>query len=102
MNFLWCKSNIDQHWQCTRVFEGHEHYVMSIAFNLKDPNTFASASLDKSVKVWSLASGSPNYSLEGKEGHEKGVNCVAYYPGGDKPYLITGSDDKYVLFNYIA
>jgi len=69
---------------------------MSISFNLKDPNTFASASLDKSVKVWSLASGSPNYSLEGKEGHEKGVNCVAYYPGGDKPYLITGSDDKTV------
>ena len=38
--------------------------------------TFASASLDKSVKVWSLGSGEANYTLEG---HERGVNCVSYY-----------------------
>lgn len=23
----------------------------------------------------------------------KGVNCVDYFTGGDRPYLITGSDD---------
>lgn len=28
------------------------------------------------------------------EGHEKGVNCVDYYTGGDKPYLISGADDR--------
>ena len=22
-----------------------------------------------------------------------GVNCIDYYPGSDKPYIITGSDD---------
>ena len=33
-----------------------------------------------------------NFTLEG---HEKGVNCLDYYTGGDKPYLVTGSDDKY-------
>jgi WD40 repeat protein len=38
-------------WQCTRVFEGHSHYVMQICFNPKDPNVFASASLDRSIKV---------------------------------------------------
>jgi coatomer subunit beta' len=38
-------------WQCTRVFEGHAHYVMQICFNPKDPNVFASASLDRSIKV---------------------------------------------------
>ena len=27
-------------------------------------------------------------------GHEKGVNCVDYYSGGDKPYLISGIDDR--------
>ena len=30
------------------------------------------------------------------EGHEKGVNCIDYYHGGDKPYLISGADDRLV------
>jgi coatomer subunit beta' len=28
------------------------------------------------------------------DGHSKGVNCVDYFTGGDRPYLITGSDDQ--------
>eukprot|EP01012_Entosiphon_sulcatum_P011223 TRINITY_DN1674_c0_g1_i1.p1 TRINITY_DN1674_c0_g1~~TRINITY_DN1674_c0_g1_i1.p1 ORF type:complete len:960 (-),score=214.18 TRINITY_DN1674_c0_g1_i1:111-2699(-) len=78
-------------WQNTMIFEGHSHYVMSVTFNPKDPNTFATASLDKTVKVWNLTSTVPNFTLEG---HEKGVNCVEFYPGGDKPYIISGSDDR--------
>jgi coatomer subunit beta' len=66
---------------------------MQIKFNPKDPNTFASASLDKTIKVWSLNSTVPNYTLEG---HEKGVNTVDYYAGGDKPFLVSGADDKYM------
>lgn len=31
----------------------------------------------------------------GKDGHTKGVNCISYYHGGEKPYLVSGSDDKY-------
>ena len=69
------------------------HYVMQVVFNPKDNNTFASASLDKTVKVWQLGSPHPNFTLEG---HEKGVNCVDYYSGGDKPYLISGADDRLV------
>jgi WD40 repeat protein len=38
----------------TQVFEGHSHYVMQVALNPKDPSTFATASLDRTVKVWSL------------------------------------------------
>jgi WD40 repeat protein len=38
---------------------------MSLAFNPKDTNTFASASLDKTVKVWNIASSNPNFTLEG-------------------------------------
>ncbi|KAG8039808.1 hypothetical protein G9C98_000537 [Cotesia typhae] len=76
-----------------QVFEGHTHYVMQIVFNPKDNNTFASASLDRTVKVWQLGSSTANFTLEG---HEKGVNCVDYYHGGDKPYLISGADDRYV------
>jgi WD40 repeat protein len=45
---LW---NWEKIWACQRVFEGHTHYVMQIVFNPKDNNTFASASLDRMVKV---------------------------------------------------
>lgn len=83
----------DNKWSCKQVFEGHTHYVMQIVFNPKDNNTFASASLDKTIKVWQLGSVHPNFTLEG---HEKGVNCVDYYHGGDKPYLISGADDRLV------
>lgn len=83
----------DKKWTCTQVFEGHTHYVMQIVINPKDNNTFASASLDRSIKVWQLGSTTPNFTLEG---HEKGVNCVDYYSGGDKPYLISGADDRLI------
>ena len=35
----------------TKTLEEHVHYVMQIAFNPRDINTFASASLDKTIKV---------------------------------------------------
>lgn len=82
-----------RNWACTMIFEGHQHYVMSVCFNPKDAMTFASASLDMSIKVWNLSSPEPNYSLIG---HEDAINCVEYYPGGDKPYLVSGSDDNTV------
>merc|ERR1740128_1201448 len=87
---LW---NWEKNWANQQVFEGHTHYVMQIVINPKDNNTFASASLDRTVKVWQLGSNTPNFTLEG---HEKGVNCVDYYHAGDKPYLISGADDRLV------
>lgn len=87
---LW---NWEKAWTCQQVFEGHSHYVMQIAINPKDNNTFASASLDRTLKVWQLGSSTANFTLDG---HEKGVNCVDYYHGGDKPYLISGADDRLV------
>ncbi|KAA8535000.1 hypothetical protein F0562_030003 [Nyssa sinensis] len=80
----------DKGWLCTQIFEGHSHYVMQVTFNPKDTNTFASASLDRTIKIWNLGSPDPNFTLDA---HLKGVNCVDYFTGGDKPYLITGSDD---------
>jgi len=64
---------------------------MQVVFNPKDTNTFASASLDRSIKVWNIGSSVPNYTLEG---HDKGVNCIDYYQGGEKPYLVSGADDR--------
>lgn len=86
---LW---NWENQWKNEQTFEGHQHYVMSIAFNPKDLNTFASACLDKTIKVWSLGSKLPNYTIFADQ--SKGFNYVDYYPHGDKPYLITASDDK--------
>ncbi|CAA6671934.1 unnamed protein product [Spirodela intermedia] len=80
----------EKSWMCTQIFEGHSHYVMQITFNPKDTNTFASASLDRTIKIWNLGSPDPNFTLDA---HQKGVNCVDYFTGGDRPYLITGSDD---------
>ncbi|CAL5347711.1 unnamed protein product [Camellia sinensis] len=42
------------------------------------------------TKIWNLGSPDPNFTLDA---HLKGVNCVDYFTGGDKPYLITGFDD---------
>ncbi|KAI9844844.1 MAG: hypothetical protein M1837_005262 [Sclerophora amabilis] len=88
---LW---NWEKDWKCVQVFEGHSHYVMGLAINPKDTNTFASACLDRTVKIWSLGSGTPNFTLEAHE--MKGVNHVDYYPQSDKPYLLTTSDDRTV------
>ncbi|KMK61937.1 COPI vesicle coat beta' subunit [Aspergillus fumigatus Z5] len=81
-------------WKCVQVYEGHSHYVMGLAINPKDTNTFASACLDRTVKIWSLGSPHANFTLEAHE--TKGVNHVDYYPQADKPYLLTTSDDRTV------
>ena len=82
----------EKKWSCIQVFEGHTHYVMMIVLNPKDTNQFASGSLDRTIKVWQLGSSHPNFTLEG---HEKGVNCIDYFQGGDKPHLVSGADDRY-------
>ncbi|KAL1411006.1 Coatomer subunit beta' [Vanrija albida] len=90
----------DKGWRCVQIFEGHTHYIMALAINPKDPQTFASACLDHTVKVWSLGSPVPNFSLEA---HEKGVNYVDYYHGSDKPYIVTTGDDRLVkIWDYHA
>ncbi|KAH0290956.1 coatomer beta [Aureobasidium namibiae CBS 147.97] len=81
-------------WKCVQIFEGHSHYVMGLAINPKDTNTFASACLDRTVKIWSLGSSTANYTLDAHD--TKGVNHVDYYPQSDKPYLLTTSDDRTV------
>jgi coatomer subunit beta' len=41
--------------------------------------------------VWGLGSPVAHFTLEG---HDKGVNAIEYFTGGDKPYIISGADDK--------
>lgn len=73
---------------------------MNLAFNPKDSNTFASSCLDRTVKVWTLGSSQANFTLDA---HDKGVNYVEYYHGGEKPYLLTCGDDRTIkIWDYIS
>lgn len=90
----------DKNWRNIQVYEGHTHYIMNLAFNPKDTNTFASSCLDRTVKMWSLGSSTANFTMEP---HDKGVNYVEFYPGADKPYIVTTSDDKTVkVWDYLS
>ncbi|KAJ1429085.1 WD40/YVTN repeat-like-containing domain superfamily [Sesbania bispinosa] len=68
--------------------EGHSHYVMQVTFNPKDTNTFASASLDRTIKVWDYQTKSCVQTLEG---HTHNVSAVCFHP--ELPIIITGSED---------
>lgn len=93
----------ERDWMKAQTFQGSSHYVMMMQWNPKDPHVFASVSLDRTVRIWGLQPNicslvnhtvnAPKYSLTG---HEGGVNCLAYSPSIEKPYIATGSDDKTV------
>lgn len=72
--------------ESTHFFEGQSHYVMQVTCNPKDTNTFASASLDRTIKIWNVGSPDPDFTLDA---HLKGVNWVDYFTGRDKRDLIT-------------
>jgi len=83
-----------------QTYEGHTHYIMNIAVNPKDTNTFASSCLDRTIKMWNIGSPTPNYTMDA---HDMGVNYVDFYPGADKPYLVTTGDDKTVkVWDYLS
>ncbi|WFD32317.1 Coatomer subunit beta' [Malassezia sp. CBS 17886] len=87
-------------WRLMQTFDGHTHFIMGLCFNPKDSNSFASASLDRTVKVWTLGAATANFTLDA---HEKGVNYVDYYHGSDKPYMITTGDDRTIkIWDYLS
>ncbi|OHT09924.1 Coatomer subunit beta'-3 [Tritrichomonas foetus] len=73
-----------------RTYDGHQHFIMDIKLNPKDPSTFATASLDTTIKFWGLTTSPPRFTLSG---HKSGVNCIEFFPGSDRPYIASGSDD---------
>lgn len=85
---LW---NWDNDWEC-KEFHGHVGTVMQVTFNPNDSNSFASASKDGTVKIWSICSDDPSKIITLKL-DEHGL-CVDYFTRNNQQHLIVGCNDK--------
>ncbi|XTI92244.1 WD40 repeat-like protein [Cenococcum geophilum] len=72
---------------CLQTLEGHSDYVSSVAFS-HDSARLASASNDRTVKIWDASSGA---CLQTLEGHSDYVSSVAF--SHDSARLASASDD---------
>lgn len=65
---------------------------MQLSINPKDVNMFASASLDKTVKIWTISTtkSNANFTLHG---HQAGVNCIDFSHDHERSHLVSGGDD---------
>ena len=72
------------------ILEQHQDYVWSVSFS-PDGKTLATGSVDKTVKLWEVASGREIKTLKG---HQAVVWSVSFSPDGKT--LATGSSDRTV------
>ena len=83
-----------------QIHKGNTHFIMNITINHKDNNTeFTSSCLDHTIKMWSIGSPTPNYTMDA---HDKGINYIGSDPGADKLYLVTTSDKTIKVCDYLS
>ncbi|KFY92530.1 hypothetical protein V498_04889 [Pseudogymnoascus sp. VKM F-4517 (FW-2822)] len=83
--------NTDLEWNAVlQTLEGHSSAVISVSFS-HDSKLLASASVDKTVKVWDAATGTLQQTLEG---HSDPVSSVAF--SHNSKLLASASDDSTV------
>ncbi|PVH69552.1 beta transducin-like protein HET-D2Y [Cadophora sp. DSE1049] len=81
---------------CLQTLEGHSSWVRSVAFS-HDSAWLASASEDKTVKIWHASTGE---CLQTLEGHSGSVNSVAF--SHDSAWLASASEDKTVKIWHVS
>jgi DNA-binding beta-propeller fold protein YncE len=79
---------LEQEWAILRVFVNHSDWVNAVAWS-SDGKRLASASRDKTAKVFDLDSGKRVVTFSG---HSGSVNGVAFHPDGNQVY--STSEDK--------
>lgn len=72
----------EKEWKCVREFVGHQHYVMGLSINPKDTNVFASACLDRTIKIWSIDNATAKQTIEA---HEKESTILIIIPTVTSP-----------------
>ncbi|KAJ6039588.1 hypothetical protein N7444_008493 [Penicillium canescens] len=82
---------VDEDWSpCLQTLEGHSNSILSIAWS-QDGSRLASASSDKTVRIWDTATGQCTSTLEG---HSDMVLLIAWSQGGSR--LASASSDNTV------
>ena len=86
----------------------HLYTINKIAFHPQNPDIFATASRDKTIKIWQLMTSAENHNVKIEEikllkvintirygGHLNSVNTLSWTPYNN--WLISGSDDRSLM-----
>ena len=81
------RNNSDGTQQLIRTIPGHDNTISQVKYS-PDGRFIASASWDKTIKLWDAASGKLVNTLR----HQDGVNSIAFSPDGQT--IVSGGEDK--------
>ncbi|MEM7760538.1 MAG: hypothetical protein AAF298_20765, partial [Cyanobacteria bacterium P01_A01_bin.40] len=82
------RKNADGTQKLINSWKAHDDTISEIKYS-PDGKYIASASWDKTIKLWSVATEKLIATLQG---HQEGINSIIFSP--DSQYLISGSEDK--------